>query len=130
MSYQKELQLSKFLDDFKNDITNIYGGLKQQREVSYSVPSTVSKICFINRDSGSSGVNSRLFENVNDMDLGENVFVYSTDKSVLKTREWNNVDIAKTTELENPFCIGIKDGKINALISKSTGQKYVTVSGD
>jgi len=106
---QQEVQIEQFIEDFQNDVDKMWKSPQGSNEVTYSLPTKITSICFINDE--------KVYENLR-----------FTSKNVIPGEKINNIDIGKITEEENPFCIENIDGKVGFIITKNYGETLVTVT--
>jgi len=103
LSFQKEVQIKKFVNDFQNDVDELWWQDFGNRNEYYLVPNNVQKICL-----------------ENDGDLK----IYSKDGDILS-------EIYKIKHLkiiENSKCIDKESNKINIKIEKKIGESLVGIS--
>jgi hypothetical protein len=109
IEFQQSVQIEQFIDNFQNDIDTMWKSPQGSKSVTYSLPSKINSICFINDDA--------IFEKLR-----------ITSKNVIPGEKINHIDVEKITEKENPFCIENNEGKIQMVISKSFGETLVTIT--
>jgi hypothetical protein len=104
---QNTVQIEKFSSDFQEDVNTMWkstGGGSQNLE--YFLPAKIISVCFSNDE----------FQNLqfisDEIIPGENI---------------ENIDIAKITQEENPYCIQNTKGKVSLTIIKDYGETLVTV---
>jgi hypothetical protein len=107
IDFQRTIQIEKFLNDFQGDINKMWKGVQGSQEVTYSLPTKITSVCFEDDE----------FQNL--------VF---TSKEIIKGNKIENIDIEKITENENPFCIQNNKGKISLTIVKDYGETLVRIT--
>jgi hypothetical protein len=103
---QKSIQIESFLNDFQNDVNNMWKSPQGSTPLTYSLPTKISSVCFSNDE----------FQNLK--------FI---SNEIISEKMIEHLDIAKTTAKENPFCIQNIKGKISLTLVKDFGETLVRV---
>ncbi len=107
IDFQRTIQIEKFLSDFQNDVNKMWKGVQGSQEVTYSLPTKITSVCFEDDD----------FQNL-----------AFTSKEIIKGDKIENIYIEKITENENPYCIQNTKGKISLTIVKDYGETLVRIT--
>ena len=108
LNLQQTIQISTFLNNFQNDINTMWKSAQGSQTVTYSLPTKIKSVCFTNNDE---------FENLE-----------FTSAQIIPGKKIDNIDIAKITKDESPFCVENVKGKISMVIEKNFGETLVTVT--
>jgi len=129
LDIQETVQLGKFSDDLQNDIDKIWKSSQGSQPKEYSLPKKIEYICFADYLSGKKGKNLGLYDELEqDFYENENMFIYPVSASQGQNAKWvKNIDLEKTTLLNNPLCFKNIDGKINLILKKDFGENLVTI---
>jgi hypothetical protein len=103
---QKDIQIKNFLNDFQNDVDNMWKSPQGSQVLTYSLPTKITSVCFISGE----------FHNLKFM-----------SKGIIDGKTIEHLDIASITSVENPFCIGNIKGKVTLTIVKDFGETLVRV---
>lgn len=107
LEFQDTVKISKFSSDLQNDIDEMWKSAQGSQKVSYSLPSKIDAVCFVDDD-----YQNMLFESEN----------------VIPGKKINHLDTAKMTEREEQLCVYNLDGKVSMVIEKEYGDALVTIS--
>lgn len=105
---QQSVQIDTFLNNFQDDINKMWKSVQGSQTVVYPLPSYISAVCFINGDP-----------------VGNLKF---TSSQIVPEKTIENIDQAKITQDENPYCIQTANGKLSMTIEKNFGETLVTVT--
>lgn len=108
LELQQSIQISTFLNNFQDDVNKMWKSVQGSQTVVYTLPSYVSAVCFVNGDP-----------------VGNLKF---TSKQIIPEKTIDNIDVAKITKDESPFCVQTADGKLIMTIEKNFGETLVTVT--
>jgi len=103
---QNSIQIENFLRDFQQDVDRMWKSSQGSQEVKYPIPSKISAVCFKDNE----------FQNLE-----------LISSSLKKGDLIENIDIAKITKEEDPYCIQVSKGKISLTIVKDYGEILVRV---
>jgi len=107
LELQESIQISTFLNDFQNDVNKMWKSSQGSQSVKYTLPTKISAVCFQESE----------FENLK-----------FTSERIIRGKIIENIDIAKITKDENPFCIQNVKGKVSMTIVKNFGEQLVTIT--
>jgi hypothetical protein len=107
LDFQQSIQVNTFLNDFQNDVTNMWKSMQGSQTVTYTLPAKIKSVCFINDK----------FQNLR-----------FTSAQIIPGKNIDHLDIAGTTKDENPFCVENVNGKVRMIIVKKFGETLVTVT--
>jgi hypothetical protein len=104
---QQTIQIETFLKDLQNDVDKMWKSVQGSQEVSYTLPTKATAVCFQNDE----------FQNLKFVSVNP-----------IPGKQINNLDILNTIKDENPLCIQNTKGKIKMRLTKDYGETLVTVS--
>jgi hypothetical protein len=107
LDLQQSIQVNTFLNDFQNDVNNMWKSPQGSQTVTYTLPTKIKSVCF--------GTDE--FENLK-----------FTSVNIIHGKIIDNLDIPKITKSENPFCVENINGKVSMTIVKKFGETLVTVT--
>ncbi|VVB83339.1 Uncharacterised protein [uncultured archaeon] len=107
LELQESIQVSTFLNDFQNDINKMWKSSQGSQSVKYTLPTKINAVCF----------QQDQFENLK-----------FTSARIIHGKIIDNIDIAKITKDENPFCVQNINGKVSMTIVKNFGEQLVTIT--
>ncbi len=105
LDLQSSVQIEKFASDFQDDVTKMWKGSQGSEQVSYTLPTKISSICFTDGE----------FENLK-----------FSSNSVISGKMIEHIDISKITKNGN-YCIQNIKGKVSMTISKDYKDTLVTI---
>lgn len=125
------IEVGKFINDFQGDVNKMWKGSQGSEGKSYSLPSEVEFVCFVDYNLGSvkqgskemfySELKQNYYEN-------ENLFFYPIGSSQgVDSAVIDNIDLSTITQDENPYCIEVKKGKVSVTIKKEFGNNLVFI---
>lgn len=103
---QKTIQIQSFLNNFQNDVDNMWKSPGGSQPVTYPLPTKISSVCFSNDE----------FQNLK-----------FTSNEIIQGKNIENLNIANITAIENPYCIPNIKGKISLTLAKDFGETLVRV---
>lgn len=109
LSFQKNVQTSQFVQNLQNDITNAYSSEQASTVETYSVPTNVEKVCFVN-----SKYNNLQIKIKNQL---------STKDSNLKYVDLNNT----FSNNEDMICANVTNGKVSIKLTKDFYEPLVKI---
>jgi hypothetical protein len=129
LEIQDTTQVAKFTDNLQTDIDKMWRGSQGSVEKTYSVPKEIVYVCFRNYNSIQLGIKENLYNEFEQVYFEkENFFLYPIGSGQgLDSKEIKHVNLNKTTETENPYCITNTGGKVKLTIKKDFGEALVTV---
>ena len=128
LTLQDSAKTGKFLSDFNSDIDRIWKSAQSSQQQEYFLPTRISKVCFTDFNAGKSGPSSNLYDEMKINYFGdENMFFYPAGTLEIKSSVIKNIDIGKTTQSENPFCINSANAKVKIRLGKDISETLVTI---
>ncbi len=128
LSVSDKVKIEQFAEAFQSSIDDIRGGLQGSNTVSYSIPASIDKLCFLDEKSPAIGKNKDLYDTLSWIAVEENLVFYPEDSGEGKGGlVLENIDLDKITEKENPYCITNSKGKATFTISMEYGENLVTI---
>lgn len=104
---QQDVQIQKFSQDFQDDVDNMWKSMEGSQSLTYSLPTKVISVCFVDDE----------FQNME-----------FTSNEIISGKKITNLDIAKITSVENPYCIPNVKGKVTLVLVKDYGETLVRVT--
>lgn len=108
LGIQREVQEAKFYDGLQKDINEVWNSPKSTQEKSYTAPSSIGEICFI------------------DSATGENLITYDKNGVPFGSREILNIALTEIIASGEP-CFENINGKINLVLRKDFDDVLVMV---
>lgn len=108
LNLQQSIQINTFLNNFQNDVNTMWKSAQGSQTVTYILPTKIKSVCFSNTDE---------FENLK-----------FTSAQIISGKKIDNIDVAKITKDESPFCIENANGKISMTLVKNFWETLVTVT--
>lgn len=105
LDLQDNVKTKKFIEGFQEDVDSIWNSELGSKEVSFVLPGSVEKICFVNRD--------------------KNLEIHEED--FFSDIRIENIDIEKTLNGASSLCIDKANDRIALLIEKEYGENKVTI---
>jgi hypothetical protein len=129
LGISKSVQIGKFTEDLQTDIDKIWKSSQGSDENQYSLPSKIELVCFIDYGSYARG-NQNIHDELENEYYGtKNLFFYPSEASEgMGSNTVKNINLEKTTETENPFCIKNINGKISITAKKDFNEVLVTIT--
>ena len=122
LGLQSSVGVKKFVNDLQSDINKVWIREQASQEETYSLSSKIQYVCFTDFFSSKRGEKENIYEKLKDTFFGnENMVFYPIGSSDFDSTEMDHIDIEKTTEEENPFCIENNDGEIRIRLQKDFG---------
>jgi hypothetical protein len=128
LEFQRSAQIANFINNFESDINSMWSGGGGSQERSYTLPSRIKKICFIDKQGSGLGIDSEIFQEVSFCADGNNnlcFYPYGSSPEIF-SRNIKNIDIEKITLNRNPFCIE-NNGKVSMTIKMGIGESLVVI---
>jgi len=129
LGIQKDASSGKLFNDVQRDVDKIWKSFESLEEFEYILPGGVDSICFIDFSSEKRGIAENLYDDLERISFGEGNFVLYSEGlkqgSDLISKEIENIDLVKTTEIDNPLCFRESGGKIKITLKKDV--KLVTI---
>ena len=123
-------KITKFVNDFQEDIDKIWKSSQGSQEQEYFIPFKIKHVCFADYSNSGRGAKSQFLEELrSEFFESENIFFYPPGSSYgMESKEMKHMDIGNMTLTENPSCIDNLNGKIKLTIEKNFGEALVRVS--
>lgn len=116
---------TQFMSKFQSDVTNMWGESGSQ-PMTYSVPSGINYVCFIDTSSGAKGQYSSMYTNVKFDAESNNLVLYPAGQS--DVGNILHLDMNNITSNDNPYCVEVSNGKVTLTIEKGFSSSLVSVS--
>jgi hypothetical protein len=106
LDFQNNIKVGQFSSDLQDAVIKLWKGTSGTQNLIYQIPTYITAVCFRDWE----------YENLN-----------FESKRIIKGTNIEHLDIAKTTQTENPLCIKNINGKVNFIIVKNYGEALVKV---
>lgn len=134
LDLQKSAQLGQFIDNFREDIDDIWKSSQSSKQEEYNLPGNIDYICFVDSEKSIDGDYEDFYD---DFDLfyssgnQKNTFFYPIKEAEdLGTLRIEHINIEETTSTDNPYCIKKENGKIEMVLKKEFGENLVTITSN
>jgi len=129
LGLQSSVQVAKFVDDLQSDIDKMWRGSQGSIEKEYNLPKEMVHVCFTDYGSNKKGEHNNIYDTLRQTYFeNENLFFDPIGSGQgLDSLEINHINLQKTTESENPFCLEKINGKIKLTIKKDFGESLVMI---
>ena len=123
------VKIGNFKDDLESGIEKLWKATQGSQEMEYFLPKKVAAVCFVDYSSAKRGPKKDIYDKLKQVFYGdENMIFYPIGSSEgLDSAEIKHIDINKTTEDENPFCVDNIKGKTSMTLKKNYGENLVTI---
>lgn len=131
LNLQKSATVGQFVENFGNDVDQMWKSSSGSQAVTYSLPSSISYVCFTDFSRPKSGVWGDFYDSLKKAHYdSENTFFYPIGSSEgVDSVEIKNIDLSSITQKENPSCVQVVNGKVTFTISKDLSSARVMVAG-
>lgn len=123
-------QAGKFVSNLQNDIDKMWKGSQGSETISYSLPSKIKYVCFIDYGSETSGPYNEYYNSLSSSYFGsENLFFYPAGSaSGFDSVKIEHINLENIISSQNPFCIQNKEGKVEIRINKNYNENLINLS--
>ena len=141
LSYGNAAKTANFVVDFRSDLENAIGAYSFSKDINYSLPSSITSLCFTPDTSKMLNPPTSGYDELNPSKYsalsgkGNHVFFYPMSKQTfLGQIRYAFVDCAKTclnltvSGMTNPYCIPVTKGIATITIKKDSEESYVKIS--
>jgi len=130
LNTQKCARIGIFVDNFENEVKDAWNSQSSSFKSSGTLPSNIDYVCFANLSADFNGDN---FDIENEIGLyqGQNANLFFYPKKNTCNMPYHNIghlNIGKITDLKNPYCIAVDDGKIIINIEKGFNDALVSLN--
>lgn len=128
LGLQKSVQIGKFKENLQVEIDKIWKSSQGSKEFYISLPSRITKVCFVNFEANSIGKDNGIYDELKRGFYGsENLIFYPVGSGEgLDSTIIEHIDLEKTTEKQNPFCAeNTKGSKI--ILKMDFGEDLITI---
>jgi hypothetical protein len=132
LGIKKCAQISMFIEDFDNEITNIWNSEGDISKFRRSLPSGIEYVCFANLTKPASGgsfeqdvyLNIGVYEGE-----GHNMFFYPGEYACdIPSYYIAHLDMERITRTKNPYCIPVADNSVTINLEKKINERYVRLN--
>jgi uncharacterized membrane protein required for colicin V production len=112
LGMKEDLKTSVFLEDLQTDVDKFWKSDGSSDEISYSLPTKVKKVCFINSTYPGRGSDKNIYEELKSyLKQDANLIFYPIRSASVTSIKINHLDILNITKTNNPACFDNKAGK-------------------
>jgi hypothetical protein len=123
LGMQQKIQVSTFIKDLQNDVDVFWKSTQSVDTITYSLPTKIEKVCFINTALPKRGTDAGIYEEL-ERRLGKdsNLIFYPLGSSkALYSANIEHIDLTNMTKTKNPLCFVNKNGKTNITLEQEFG---------
>ena len=130
LDIQKAAKTGQFIDALKTDVNRMWKSSQGSQQVNYSLPTSVDYLCFADFEAVKKGVNQSLYYDLNFVYFEKNNMIFYPVGSAggIDAIKLENINLAKITSSDNPYCIKNAKGKIKLTIKKNIDESTVTIT--
>lgn len=116
-----------FGKELQDEVDRAWNSDETSATLSFSLPSEIEKVCFINFSLSSKGKDKNLYEELRVYRSNKlNLYYVPTKKACdNKGIEVKHINLNKILELNNPYCIDNKNGKVEMNIEGKYGNLVI-----
>jgi hypothetical protein len=118
LAFQQDAKYHQFLDDLNSDIDKIWKSSQGSQELSYSLPSSVSEVCFVK-----TCVASKYYCRTSSDNL-----VFLNSKNKFESYYLDNLDLEKSLGTKQELCFNAVNTNIKIKLYKNYNEALVKVS--
>lgn len=107
LELQTSAQTNQFYDNLQNDVNTVWNSAQTSQAKSYSLPSSVIQVCFLNNQNN-------------------NLFLYGSSGKPVGSNTINNLNITAMTS-SGDLCFNAVKGKVSFILQKNFGETLVTI---
>ncbi len=126
LGFMDTTKVLSFQNDFQNDIDKAWKATQASTPVTYQIPSGMEYICIADLESPAEGEWNNLYRELRG-DPDDKVYFYPRDSADQSSVEIRHIDLEKTLENNNPYCIKVSRGKASMILKKDIGDALVTI---
>jgi len=108
LGLQDSIKINTFYDTLQNDVNTVWNSAQAIQTKSYTLPGSVSEICFTNTGS-------------------ENMILYGSGNRPESSHNIDNINITATTA-QGDSCFNAAGGKLSLVLQKNFGNTLVTIT--
>ena len=122
-------QIGIFKNDLQNEIDKAWASTGESvYSKSFDIPSKITYICFADKNKTYTGTYKDYARDFKYSNPGNNFFFVPMKNACdFKTLTIKHIDIKKTTSSINPYCIPVKNGKVDVRIVKGITDSLVCI---
>jgi hypothetical protein len=121
----ESIKVGTFWKDLQDEINDAWSGQSSETQFEVSLPAGAEMVCFADLSGRVTGSRA-VYDEIKDFEFyGANAFIIPASAAEgFEFRVLEHIDIVKTTEESNPYCV--RNGE-NLIIEKSFYDKLVTI---
>ncbi|MBU2053009.1 MAG: hypothetical protein KJ721_02055 [Nanoarchaeota archaeon] len=130
LGMQDSIKVGQFADKLQSDIDKIWKGSQGSQMETYTLPSKIEFICFVDYSSSRRGPKQSYYGELKQVYYeGEDMILYPIGSGAgSDSFKILHLNIEKITDNENPYCIENKKGKVELIIEKDFGENLVGIT--
>ena len=123
-----QAQEGMFKQDLQEAVNNLWSSDGGSFQFNSSLPSKITKVCFLNLEEGARGKYSSIYNELKKYGSG-NTFLYPSKQACpgFKSMKIEHINLDKITETNNPSCVESK-GKVSFWLEKDINEALVKIS--
>lgn len=131
LAFQKSIQVGQFTNNLQKDIDKMWAGTAGSAEEEYILPSKIDYICLLDSSLPVKGPKKDIYTDLRFSSSGtNNIFFYPPEATggIDPSINLKHIDVEKIVEIENPYCIPNKNGKVKLTVKMDLGDSLVTLT--
>jgi hypothetical protein len=118
LAFQQQAKYHQFLDQIQTDVDKIWKSSQGSQELSYTVPSSIKKVCILESCRGLGYFCRNSQDNI----------AFPNNKKNFQSYYISHLDMDLTLNGKNEFCVDVVDSKIKLALSKDFNNSLVKIS--
>ena len=122
-------QIGIFYEDFETEVKRAWNSQKASFDFKGGLPSKLQYVCFANLSRNAKGEYEDIGRDIGVYQgLGANTFLYPKEKACdMAYKNVKHLDVESITKTVNPYCIPIREGRIDIKIEKRFNEGLVRI---
>ena len=121
-------KIGLFKDDFKAEINSAWNSAGNEYTFTRNIPTSLEYVCFADLSQKQKGEFKQAWEEISFYGGDYNLFFYPAEKSCdMASNKIAHLNMEKITENKNPYCIPVKNGKVEIGIEMKSDERLVRV---
>ena len=126
---KKRIEIGFFVDEFQDEVTNIYHSQMGEKIWRGEISSVVKYVCFADLNSRTGGEYTKFLEDFERYGkLDNNMFFNPPQKVDVASVKIEHLDIEDVISEENPYCFEVVNGKVEIPLRKDFNEALVKVN--
>jgi hypothetical protein len=129
LSFLDDVKTKQFQQEVQDSIDDIWNSPQGSKQVSYSLPTSIKKICFFDKKQDAKGLDKDLYNLFLGLNVKENLMFYPENSGNGKNGIFlDHLNLENITSKNNPNCFENNKGKITINLKMNYGENLVTIS--